>query len=76
MTKLSKVTGKGQVTIPVEFRLDLGVKAGDKVLFEKKNGSIIIRKAEKKGTVEVLEDSTPFSKSAKRMMKKIRDEWD
>lgn len=67
---MSKMTGRGKVTIPVEFRLDLGVKAGDKVLFEKKDGSIIIRKAEKKGTVEVLEDSTPFSKSANRMMKK------
>jgi AbrB family looped-hinge helix DNA binding protein len=76
MIKLSKVTGKGQVTIPVEVRLDLGITIGDKVLFEKRNSNILIRKAEKKGTVAVLEDSTPFSKSAKRMMKKNRDEWD
>lgn len=34
----AKVTSKGQITIPVEVRRSLGVKAGDKVRFERKNG--------------------------------------
>ncbi len=76
MIKLSKVTGKGQVTIPVEVRTDLGIVIGDTILFEKRNGQIIIKKAEKKSMVEVLEDSTPFSKSTMKVIKKIRDEWD
>ena len=76
MIRLSKVTGKGKVTIPVEFRKDLGIAIGDTILFEKKNGRTIIRKAEKKSMVEVLEDSTPFSRSTMKIMKKIRDEWD
>ena len=76
MIKLSKVTGKGQVTIPVEVRTDLGIVIGDTILFEKRNGQIIIKKAEKKSMVEVLEDSTPFSKSTMKVMEKIRDEWD
>ncbi len=76
MIKLSKVTGKGQVTIPVEIRTELGIAIGDTIFFEKRNGQIVIKKAEKKSMVEVLEDSTPLSKSTMRMMKKIRDECD
>ena len=71
MIKLSKVTGKGQVTIPVEVRTYLGIVIGDTILFEKRNGQIVIKKAEKKSMVEVLEDSTPFSKSTMKVMKKI-----
>ena len=48
MIKLSKVTGKGQVTIPVEVRNDLGRVIGDTILFEKRNGQIVIKKAENK----------------------------
>ena len=31
MIKLSKVTAKGQVTIPVEVRKDLGIAIGDTI---------------------------------------------
>lgn len=34
----AKVTSKGQITIPLKIRQALGVKAGDKVVFEQ-NGS-------------------------------------
>lgn len=34
----AKVTSKGQITIPVEIRRQLGVKPGDKVRFEQNNG--------------------------------------
>ncbi len=76
MIKLSKVTAKGQVTIPVEVRKDLGIAIGDTILFEKTNNHIVIKKAVKKTLVETLEDSTPFSKSTMKIMKNIRDEWD
>ncbi len=76
MIKLSKVTSKGQVTIPVEVRKDLGIAIGDTVLFEKRNSHVVIRKAEKKSLLEVLEESTPFTESAMKIMENIRDEWD
>ena len=38
--ELSKVTSKGQVTIPVEIRKKLGIKNGDKVLFIEDAGRI------------------------------------
>ena len=34
MKKQAKVTSKGQVTVPREIRRRLGVKAGDRLLFE------------------------------------------
>ena len=37
-TLYATVTSKGQVTIPVEVRRRLGVKAGDKLRFESHNG--------------------------------------
>jgi len=35
---------KGQVTIPVQLRQTLGLRAGDVVAFEVKQGKIILRK--------------------------------
>jgi len=34
MKKEAKITSKGQVTIPLEVRRALGVRAGDRLLFE------------------------------------------
>lgn len=43
----SRLTSKGQATIPIEVRKTLRLKEGDRVLFELKNGRVSIRKAEK-----------------------------
>lgn len=41
---LAKITSKGQITIPVEVRRSLGVKAGDKLRFEpQKDGIRLVR---------------------------------
>jgi antitoxin PrlF len=43
----AKVTSKGQITIPVKMRGLLGVKPGDKLVFERNSdGEIYVRKAE------------------------------
>ena len=36
----AKVTSKGQITIPIEIRRQLGVKPGDKVRFERSKQGI------------------------------------
>jgi antitoxin PrlF len=48
MTKplLSRLTSKGQATIPVEVRKALRLAAGDRVAFEVKNGKVTLRKAD------------------------------
>jgi antitoxin PrlF len=42
----SRMTSKGQVTIPAELRKELGLNAGDQVEFVMDNGSVCVRRAE------------------------------
>lgn len=42
---IAKLTSKGQVTIPKDVRLKLGIREGDKILFVEKGGEIYIRNA-------------------------------
>jgi AbrB family looped-hinge helix DNA binding protein len=41
----ARITVKGQLTIPKSVRESLKVAKGDSVVFEEKNGEIIVRKA-------------------------------
>ena len=41
----ARITVKGQLTIPKAVRETLKVARGDSVIFEEKNGEIVIRKA-------------------------------
>lgn len=43
---LAKISSNGQITVPVEIRRQLGLKAGDKILFfQKPDGEIVISNA-------------------------------
>ena len=42
MIDVSRVTSKGQITIPVEMRKKLGIKEGDKVVFIEKDGYLVL----------------------------------
>ena len=43
MKRSSKISSKGQITVPVEVRKRLGLKSGDRVEFVSENGRTIIR---------------------------------
>jgi antitoxin PrlF len=43
MQKQAKITSKGQITVPIEVRRLLGVRAGDRLLFETDNNGVHIR---------------------------------
>lgn len=45
-TYRSRMTSKGQVTVPADLRRELGLEPGDQVEFIQENGSIQVRKAE------------------------------
>jgi AbrB family looped-hinge helix DNA binding protein len=49
---MPKVTQKGQVTIPQQIRIMLGIKTGDQVNFEIDAGTVYLRK--KQASVENL----------------------
>jgi AbrB family looped-hinge helix DNA binding protein len=43
MQKRAKITSKGQITVPLEVRQILGVRAGDKLIFENDESGIRVR---------------------------------
>lgn len=51
----AKITSKGQITIPLKVRQALGVKEGDRLIFEQNGGDMIVRPERKE---------SPFAKYA------------
>lgn len=43
MRKIAKITSKGQITVPHEIRRALGVRAGDRLEFEKEGNAVRVR---------------------------------
>jgi AbrB family looped-hinge helix DNA binding protein len=41
----SRITKKGQITLPLKFREILGIKAGEKVLFDLEDKKVVLKKA-------------------------------
>ena len=60
---LSKVSAKGQVTIPKQVREMLGVKPGDWIRYESENGIVSMRRVE------------PFDAEFHAALSGTLDEW-
>jgi antitoxin PrlF len=56
---ISKLTSKGQTTIPSAIRKTLGIKTGDFVMFSVENAQVIVKRAEKldAGLLKLAQDS-------------------
>lgn len=39
----AKITSKGQITVPLKVRQALGVKEGDRLIFEQNGGEMVVR---------------------------------
>lgn len=50
MQKHARITSKGQITVPREVRRLLGVRAGDRLLFESDGKGIRVRPVRSKST--------------------------
>jgi antitoxin PrlF len=64
----SRITSKGQVTVPVEVRRKLGLKRGDRVEFRELGGETII--------VRAAETESPFAKFDGILAKKVKPGFD
>lgn len=56
----SRLTSKGQATIPVEIRKALHLKEGDTVIFEMKRGNVTVRRAEPEHLMYLKQAETIF----------------
>ena len=83
--ELSKVSSKGQITIPIKIRKKLKLKGGDKVLFledeEKiilKNSSLVALKEIQESMSDEIGKSSLYSEDdVKKVVKDIRkDIWE
>jgi len=71
MFDVSRVTSKGQVTIPIDMRRQLGIKEGDKVVFFNEGNRIVIANA----AMEAFADlQKAFIGEAKRVGLKNEDD--
>ena len=60
---VSKLSAKGQVTIPKEVREKLGVRPGDWIAYELENGTVTLRRVE------------PFDAEFHAALTETLDEW-
>lgn len=70
---VTSVTSKGQVTIPVEIRRALGLKARDRVAFALADGVATIRPAE--SIIEKLYGSVKYKGARPVDFKKLRKQF-
>lgn len=75
MKKAARITSKGQITVPHEIRRALGVRPGDKLLFEKDSGGIRVRPVRRKSPFEKYRGiGTPgIGRGKKAVLRWIRD---
>jgi antitoxin PrlF len=50
MQKQATLTSKGQITVPLEVRKMLGVRTGDKLVFESDEGGVRVRPVRSQST--------------------------
>ena len=83
--ELSRVSSKGQITIPIEIRKKLNIKEGDKVLFVEEDGNIFVLNASLIALKEIQEnmkdegDKQDFNseEDVNQYIEKIREEiWE
>jgi len=81
--KITRITRKGQVTIPKPLRDEFGLEEGDKIHWEKTGDGIRVRKATRSSGRGMLVDETVSDEKREEMAKEMeadirenrREEW-
>ena len=70
--EISKITERGQVTIPQEFRKELNLKTGEKILFIKEKEKLILEPMKKTKSLERLKEDLIDTKIAEQFWKDVK----
>lgn len=72
---ISKVTAKGQVTIPLAIREEQGIKEGTPLLFESREGEMVVKRTEdwSEGLRELREEVKKMGLTREDVLKMIKD---
>lgn len=68
----SRVTERGQVTIPKELRERLGIRPGQVLDFEERGGKITLSKRMSRSPVDELYGILPSERSTDELMEELR----
>lgn len=82
-SETTRITRKGQVTIPKRLREEYGLEVGDEVLWEKSEDGLTVKKAtQSAGRGMLVDDDVPAEKREEMaeemeadIREKRRDEW-
>lgn len=69
---MSKVTKKGQVTIPKDVREALGIRPGDEVAFEETDAGYVIAKQVDRSRFERWRGAAETDKAVEERMRELR----
>lgn len=72
MTERSRVSEKGQVTIPKRIRERLGIQAGELLEFEEARGRLVARKAVDRDPVDEVYGVLELGESTDALLKRLR----
>jgi len=72
----SRITKKGQVTIPLKFRELLGIRAGEKVFFDIEEEKVVLKKAQIDPISDIVGLGKGIFSTGMAYQRKIRNEWD
>jgi AbrB family looped-hinge helix DNA binding protein len=72
----SRITKKGQITIPLKFREILGIKSGEKVLFDMEDKKVVLKKAPQNPVANLVGLGKGIFSGGLDYQRKIRSEWE
>lgn len=73
--RVVKVTRRGQTTIPLEFRKIYGIKEGDELIVEAREGGIFFRPLPKLEELAGVDSRFGDVEELKREVEKLREEY-
>jgi AbrB family looped-hinge helix DNA binding protein len=75
MKKHARITSKGQITVPYEIRRALGVRPGDRLLFENSGNKVVVHPVRTKSPFEKYQGiGIPgVARGRKAVLRRVRD---
>ena len=75
LVEVAPVSEKGQVTIPKEVRIMLGLKPGDRLAFVSTESGLVLKKAKTKKLSEILSKQKAVGAPSLVFQRRSRAEW-
>jgi AbrB family looped-hinge helix DNA binding protein len=75
MEYMVKITRRGQATVPVEIRRKYGIEEGDEVVFEDRDGEIVMRVVPRLEEMAGIYAGVATPKEMKKRIDRLREEY-